>query len=473
MNRAAIYVRVSTQEQVNGFSVSEQKDRLINYCKAKDWLVAGVYVDPGYSGANLDRPAVQELIRNIKKYDTVLVYKLDRLSRSQRDTMYLIEQVFLPASVDFVSMQESFDTSSPFGRAMVGILSVFAQLERDQIRERTQMGAYARAKMGMYHGSAYQPIGYKRGDDGHYAVLEYEAIQVRKVFQLYADGFGGLAKVAEELTRLGYSHKYGGWTSSNVRNVIINRVYLGEIHYRDVVVEGAHEPLVSRELFERANKVLQVTPQAFNRHSASLCQGFIFCGKCGARLGTRASRPHRYYVCYSSNGCPPDMVTDPSCDAHWYRCALIDSMVDYAVRSLVFDEDKLHELICRETSSGHSFDGESEVLRAELKKIDVQLDRLMDLYQDARIPASVVAGRVDELYARRQSVEAQLSALAPSVPPSFDAEVLSSAADIWGLASVEQKRYLLQHMLDRIVVYEDRIVIFWSFAPNSPETFMM
>ena len=141
--QVAIYIRVSTQEQAQeGYSVEQQTERLTAYCKAKDWPIVDIYIDPGFSGANIQRPALQRLFSDIKagKVDCVLVYKLDRLSRSQKDTLYMIEDVFLAKSVDFVSMQENFDTSTPFGRAMIGILSVFAQLEREQIKERMSMG---------------------------------------------------------------------------------------------------------------------------------------------------------------------------------------------------------------------------------------------------------------------------------------------------------------------------------------------
>ena len=179
MKRAALYVRVSTQEQAQeGYSIGEQKDRLVAYCKAQEWIISDIYVDGGYSGANLNRPGIQRLMTETEKFDIVLVYKLDRLSRSQRDTLYLIEEIFLPNKVDFVSMQESFDTSSPFGKAMIGLLAVFAQLEREQIKERTKMGKRARAKAGLHHGAGFIPIGYNY-QDGKLIVNPYEAEQVK------------------------------------------------------------------------------------------------------------------------------------------------------------------------------------------------------------------------------------------------------------------------------------------------------
>lgn len=162
MKIARIYIRVSTQEQaIEGYSVPAQKERLINYCKAKDYLVDEIYIDGGFTGSNLNRPGMSRMLRDIKERDTdiIVAYKLDRLSRSQKDTLHLIEDAFLKNDIAFVSMQESFDTSTAFGRATVGILSVFAQLERENIKERTMLGKEERAKEGLW-GGGIDPFGY-------------------------------------------------------------------------------------------------------------------------------------------------------------------------------------------------------------------------------------------------------------------------------------------------------------------------
>ena len=141
--RVFIYVRVSTTEQAEeGYSLGEQEARLRKLCEANDWILVKVYTDGGFSGGNTDRPALQEMIKALEKgeADMVLVDKLDRLSRSQFDTLYMIQKVFMPQDVAFVSRAESFDTSTPFGRAMVGILAVFAELDRERIKERMSEG---------------------------------------------------------------------------------------------------------------------------------------------------------------------------------------------------------------------------------------------------------------------------------------------------------------------------------------------
>ena len=145
------------------------------------------------------------------KFDVVLVYKLDRLSRSQRDTLFLIEDVFMANGTDFVSMQESFDTTTIYGRAMVGILSVFAQMERETITERTLMGHAGRAEDGYWHGGGTDPIGYDY-IDGELVVNEEEAEQVRDVYALFASGFS----VTEISRRMdGRRTKHGDWSHTS------------------------------------------------------------------------------------------------------------------------------------------------------------------------------------------------------------------------------------------------------------------
>lgn len=320
MKKAGLYIRVSTLEQAQeGYSIGAQKERLIAFCKAHDWTIADIYVDGGYTGSNLDRPGMRKLISEINKMDIVLVYKLDRLSRSQKDTLYLIEEVFLANNVDFVSMNESFDTGTPFGRAMIGILSVFAQLEREQIKERTQMGRIARAKQGLYHGGGRPPIGYDY-NDGKLVPNEYEAVQIKKIFEWYIGGMS-IDKIAERLKSEGYKNKYKSWDIANgstVTKILCNDVYLGITHFGDVVTENTHEPLVTREQFERVQEIKKKRQDIYGDTafvSAHLLTGMIFCARCGARyFAKKCHKKYMYYICYSRAKNTKRMMKAENCD---------------------------------------------------------------------------------------------------------------------------------------------------------------
>src|SRR5699024_8355750 len=136
----------STKEQVDGYSIDEQIAKLNAYAKAKDYTVLDTFVDGGHSGATIDRPAIKELIKNIKNYQAVLVYRLNRLSRSQKDTLHVIEDGVMTNVVECISLSESLGTSTPFGRVMRGIFSACAQFDREQIKEQLTLSRVARGK---------------------------------------------------------------------------------------------------------------------------------------------------------------------------------------------------------------------------------------------------------------------------------------------------------------------------------------
>lgn len=228
----ACYARVSTENQLENYSIEEQTERLKLYCKSKDYEIYDMYIDGGYSGGNMERPALQKLLSDVQsgKINAVLVYKLDRLSRSQKDTLNIIEDHFLKNGVDFISLNENFDTSTPFGKAMIGILSVFAQLEKDQITERFTMGRIGRSKAGYYHGGPTAPTGYDY-KDGKLIVNPVTSQQVQEVYREFLNG-----KSINSIQRQMHE-KYGGWGSATlVLNVLKNSVYIGMVSLKALLI---------------------------------------------------------------------------------------------------------------------------------------------------------------------------------------------------------------------------------------------
>lgn len=208
---AAAYIRVSTDEQAgNGYSLQIQRERIEAQITAKGWALYKVYEDAGQSGGKMERPALQGLLRDVaaKKIDAVVVYKLDRLSRKQKDTMYLIEDVFMANGIELVSICESLDTSSPAGRAMIGMLSVFAQLERDTITERLSSGRLQKAKGGGYSGGGVA-IGYVGERNSKVLTVDADKIKaVNRAFELKAEGLT-LQQIADKLNDEGHTTKRG------------------------------------------------------------------------------------------------------------------------------------------------------------------------------------------------------------------------------------------------------------------------
>lgn len=246
--KACVYTRVSTDAQGEDgkVSLSEQERMARAGIESKGWEYIKTYEDNGFTGRNTNRPALQEMISDIrqKKIDAVVIYKLDRLSRKQRDTMILIEDVFLKNGVDVVSLNETLDTTTPWGRAMIGVLSSFNQLESETIAMRTKMGRYAAARDGKYAGGK-PPIGYK-AENGELVIVPEEAEIVRLVFQLRKEG-QTLVGITEELNKRGYRTKKGNeFKHSAVQTILNNKqTYLGNYRYGEESAEQTHEPILT------------------------------------------------------------------------------------------------------------------------------------------------------------------------------------------------------------------------------------
>lgn len=466
MNRAALYIRVSTLEQAQeGYSVGEQKERLIAYCKAKDWLIADIYVDGGYTGSNLNRPGIQKLISETDKFDLVLVYKLDRLSRSQRDTLYLIEEVFRPKGVDFISMQESFDTSTPFGKAMIGLLAVFAQLEREQIKERTWMGRVARAKTGLHHGGGNIPIGYEY-EDGKLIVNPYEAEQVRKIYEWYLAG-ASLKGITDRLQDEGYTNKYSSYNSwSSVRNILGNETYTGTLHFGDIVVEDAHEAIISKEQFNaaqilRGKRQEQYGSTAFQ--SKHLLTGLLFCGHCGGRYYLRNTGKYSYYACYSRTKQIKGMIKDPNCKNKIWKAQDLEPIIDAQIRELLSSPQMATEVATNKAKPVPTT--KNADIERRIHDIDKQISKLMELYQQDDIPPELLGDKINKLYNERTALQSSLEPVVESTTMPFDLveELLSDAAQVWDFAGEAQKKRIMQSLISRIVLTEDDVKIEWAF----------
>ena len=328
--RAAIYTRVSTARQdQDGYSIPLQTERLESYCTAMGWSIAGEYSDPGYSGASINRPGLYALIEDSKshRFDVVLVYKLDRLSRSQRDTLFLIEDVFEASGVSFVSLQESFDTSSIYGRAMLGIISVFGQMERETITERTLMGRVGRAESGLWHGGGTPPIGYDY-IDGHLVINEGEAAQVQRIYKMFDLGFS-LREISDAMA--GAKTKHGDWShSATIGNVLDSQLYAGYIKFCDSMVMGTHDPIVDQALNDRVKRLREKSREFRSRPDSNyLLTGLIYCASCGARyFPNRRPNGSVVYSCYSRAKKNKSMVMDPDCKAPHIPMQELDDAVE-------------------------------------------------------------------------------------------------------------------------------------------------
>lgn len=450
--RAALYMRVSTDAQFEeGYSIEQQKEMLEAYCKAKRIEEYECYIDPGFSGSNIERPAMQNLIRDIRegRITHVLVYKLDRLSRSQKDTLYLIEDVFNTHDVTFTSLNENFDTSTPTGKAMLGMMSVFAQLERETIRERTRMGMLGRLKEGYWPGGARTPFGYDYDSAQGTLVPNADAARVERCFELLIAGYS-----PDNIARM-LGFKY----DNTVRNILGRKTYLGLIEYNGVCYPGRHAPLVSQEVFARAQRILDQRAARREWTSQYLLTGLLVCGRCGAKMRYQKwGNAGVKIVCYSQQRSKPYLVKDPDCDApHYWADEIEQKVVEIMMARRVEQSADGHPA---PIGAQNALDG----LRARLEAEKNKLKRLYALYasgDDALL--ELIDEQRDIVAGIEKSIAVEEEKLRSTRQLQSSCENISTILDAWDIMNYAERRAVVLEWINAVIVSEGRITVDFKF----------
>ena len=349
--RCAIYTRKSTEEGLNQEfnSLDAQREAGEAYIlsqKHDGWtLVPTQYSDGGYTGANIERPGVRQLLADIEagKIDCVVVYKVDRLSRSLIDFAKMME-MFEKRGVCFVSVTQQFNTKTSLGRLTLNILLSFAQFEREIISERTRDKQVAARKKGKWTGG-HILLGYDLDSRaGKLAVNAEEAERIREMFRLYLEGTP-VIEIVQRFDKLGWRNKqwttqegklYGGspLRRCHIYKLLGNVLYTGQVKVGDEIFPGEHEAIIDQPTFELAQvKLKDNTWKSGNPHRIkmdALLRGMIYCSCCGSGMYSTYSankeRRYRYYVCYRSQQKIEGYCTSRSVSAPLVEDAVVESI---------------------------------------------------------------------------------------------------------------------------------------------------
>lgn len=250
VKKVAIYARVSTEDQAKeGFSLDNQLEKLRSYCKARGWKIVGEYIDDGYSGRDIKRPAYQKMMEDIDKWDVLLVMKMDRIHRNSKNFMLMMEQL-RQKNKEFVSMTESLDTSTAMGRFVMDIIQRIAQLESEQIGERVYDGMRQKAKQGVGLLGSPAPYGY-RYENGRLVGIKEELDNVKEIYKMYLEG-KSLQEIVDWFNEKGVKGKKGGkWDKKTISRILSNPVYCGLVEWEDILFKGNHETIISIEEFNK------------------------------------------------------------------------------------------------------------------------------------------------------------------------------------------------------------------------------
>lgn len=477
INKVALYVRVSTTSQLEeGYSIEEQKAKLESYCDIKDWHVYKVYTDGGFSGSTTERPALEQLIKDAqsKLFDTVLVYKLDRLSRSQKDTLYLIEDIFLKNNIEFVSLLENFDTSTPFGRAVIGLLSVFAQLEREQIKERMQLGKLGRAKSGKSMMWSKTSYGYNYNKDtGTMTVNEYEALTVKEIYASYLAGMS-ITKLRDKINE--EYPKQPAWSYRTIRGILANPVYCGLNQYKGQTFQGTHKPIISIMDFEQTQRELAKRQQTAKELSNPrpfqakyMLSGLAQCGYCHAPLkvilGQKRKDGSRFkrYECYQRHPRKTRGVTvyndNKKCESGYYDMELLEHYVLTRIAQLQNDPDKIKELFSDDTSPAV----DKQAIQKQIDSLTLKLSKLNDLYLDDRIALDELRAKSSDFIKQRTALEEEIKKASTDKQAGQRKKIekLLDASSVLDM-SYDNQKVIVRELIEKVQVTSDKVVIRWK-----------
>lgn len=464
--KAAAYVRVSSESQIDTWSIPAQKRELEEYCRQKGWQLVQLFSEEGIS-AHSDsiekRPQFRRLLEGCKKaeYEVVLVHSLDRWSRNLRVTLESFK-LLADNRIAFVSITENIDYSSPEGRLFLAMLGAFAQYFSDSLSKHTVKGMRQRAMSGLHNGDV--PFGYERCTDkcnqehnGKVHIIEKEAEAVKKLFNLYANNGWCLSKLANWMNEEGFRTRNKGqvnlpdgtiikgprpFTLYSISGLLHNPFFAGKIKYKGQLYNGVHEAIVDEALFDKVQHRLSVARSRTRTYSASfrpyLLKGIARCIYCGYPLWSETNTKNLSY--YRDRNAHNDFLCPASGNS--VRIEVIDKQMDSLVESLNLDPSWKERIIMKLSSYC-----EHEQMLKQKKHLEEKLRRLAKAYVDG------VVGEGEYNVQRKLLQDALNSLVIPEADATIDAgQLLESLGIIWNKATLEEKHTILTGMLEAVYV---------------------
>lgn len=444
---AAIYIRVSTDAQVEeGYSIDAQKEQLAAYCISKGIKDYEFYIDGGWSGSNLERPEIQRLIKDAKeeRISHCIVYKLDRLSRSQKDTLYVIEDVLNPHNVDFVSLTESLDTSTPMGRLMIGILSAFAQLERENIRIRTRMGMKERVKDGYWMGGGRIPYGYDYDKEQGILVPNKDAEKVKKIYELYIQGYA--AQNIANMLGLKYDRL--------AIQILKRKSNYGVIEYNGEEYQGRHEPIISKETYDIAMNEMFRRSISNVTTSENLLTGLVYCGKCGAKMRYQKwGKAGTKFVCYSQQKSKPYLVKDPNCDQEKPWANEIETFV---MKTLFLLKNRKPK-----DSDDMMEDSKVEILNNQREELEKKIKKLYNLYAESEddILLDTINENKKKLVLIKQTIESEIIQRNLTSNKEQLKDSIETLEEKWDYMTQQEKQNIVRFLVEKVMITDNNVEI--------------
>ncbi|QOS98153.1 recombinase family protein [Brevibacterium sp. JNUCC-42] len=471
--RVAIYSRVSTDEQAQeGFSIPAQKDKLTAFVHSQDWDIFDYYIDEGVSGKDIDRPELQRLLSDVKnrKIDIVLVYRLDRLTRSVLD-LYKLLQEFDKHEVKFKSATEIYDTTTAIGRLFITLVAALAQWERENLGERVRFGMEQMIKEGRRPGG---PIPYGYNQDGE--LIPEEATILRRIRQLYLGG-EGYWSIARKLNAEGVLKRNVKWSSFSIYYVLENPYYAGQIRWGGkktngkyatrkkeervecIIHQGDHEAVFSLEEYQECIDYMKKRQFYSQPKSPNYWfSGVLRCGRCGSSMSGKTLKRksadgsdliHINYFCAQRQ-------QGQGCDMPMFRQRLVEELIMDHLAQVKIDHKNVKKLAKESTKKKTQLDITKNDLEKQLLKIADRKKKWQYAYVEELITVEELRKRTIE----ERELETQLinelaiinSQVKANVSNSDVLELMIELPDLWNVLGDHDKNKIIRTIFSKVVL---------------------
>lgn len=487
--RIGAYIRVSTERQVEGYSIEGQITQIEQYCQFNGYELVDIYADRGISGKSMNRPELQRMLNDAKngKLDCVMVYKTNRLARNTSDLLTIVEELHRQ-NVEFFSLSERMEVKNSTGKLMLQILASFSEFERNTILENIYTGQHQRALEGYYQGNL--PLGYNNIPDNKKELMinQHEANIVKYIFESYAKGHG-YRKIANALNHKGYVTKKGNpFSISAVTYILSNPFYIGKIQfakYKDwndkrrkglndkpVIAEGKHAPIIGKDLWDKVQarkKQVSEKPQVHGK-GTNLLTGIIHCPQCGAPMAASnttntlkdgTKKRIRYYSCsnFRNKG-------SKVCSANSVRADVIEKYVMDQILEIVKSDKVLKQVVERVNQDSQidmaALNHDIAYKQQQFDEINTKLKNLIQTIEDNPDLTSALKPTIHQYETQLNDITNQMNQLKHQQnqeKPSYDTKQIAALLQriFQNIESMDksQLKALYLTVIDRIDIRKD------------------
>lgn len=467
------YIRVSTDKQAeSGFGLDIQTNDIIDYCRKNDVTNLLLFTDDGYTGTNMNRPALQQIIDMIDDYNmgksnirinSMIVPRIDRLGRTLLGTLQFIQDYIVASSesknskvnknkedINFISIKENYcriERNNPQGKFLLMLFASLAEFDRDLIVEKLKKGRIERVSLGKWMGGGNVPYGYKYDkEQGILVVVPEEAQKIKEIFRLYVHEKKSPNKIAKLL----------GFKSDKIVTQIIKRKSLtGCIIYKGQEYQGSHEAIIPLNEWEEAQEEME-SRRVVRGETSYLLSGLLVCGECGAKMRYQKWNKKTgecKLVCYSHQKSNPNLVKDENCDNQLYW----QSDVEQAVIDELF---KMSYLGDESKQKKDAFINPIESLNQQLSAARQKLSRLYEFDDDDS--DDVLKEKIDNYRKRIRDLEAQITSENEQMRIQRRIgkakSLLKNLKDTWPEMSQKERQTVCRELIDKVVVYKNNTI---------------